>query len=263
MITKAENTDDLQEFCDDLRAPKVTFGRCGITGEWGKIVAIDLGDISIEIPDVDDGVEFDQDTKKVNFTKSKPVVLHNQALLSKPGLQRLMDFIDSQENPIPAVTPELVYKWQVNYTDGTALSQFITDSKNGEITESNSSEIDHSRVVQLSIVANFPELPRSADLPTYTFVKETGKFYCNGQEIDTTYEGSYQSDSELIYARKVSMTFGSAMKYNSMDRDIQNVHSSVLQLIGWKTGGLHGSGPGCIIAIDERGYWRPYEYIEG
>ena len=252
----------LQAFNDDLRKPKVTFGRCAIMGEWGKVAAIDLGDISINVPDIEEGVVYDEATKEVTFTKAKPVVFQNQALFSKQGLEKLMTYIDSQDNPIPAVTPELVYKWQVTYTDGSALSQFNTNPENGKDEEINANQIDFERIAQLSVVSNFPAVPRAEGLPTFTFVKETGQIYCNGGLFDLMFDGEYRPDSEVIYARKVNMTFGSGMIPGSLDRQITNAYTSVLQLLGWKVGGLHGKGPGCIIAIDERGNWRPYEYIE-
>ena len=264
MVTKAippEETGTLQAFRDDLREPKVTFGRCCITGEWGKVAAIDLGDISIDMPDTENGVEYTDG--HVQFTKARPQVFNNQALFSRNGLLKLMAYIDSQENPIPSVTPELVYKWQVTYTDGSALSQFIVNPETFLEEEINSANIEHSRISQLSVVSNYPSVERAEGLATYTFVKESGKFYRNGVELDTMYDNDYQPDSEVIYARKVNMTFGSAMITNSLDRGIQTVHTAVLQLMGWKVGGLHGDGPGCIIAVDERGHWRPYEYLEG
>ena len=261
MVIKAtEDTQTLQAFRDDLREPKVTFGRCCITGEWGKVIAVDLGDISIVTPDTDNGVEYDEKTKEVTFTIAKPKMFSNQATFSKEGLEKLISYMDSQENPIPSVTPELVYMWQVTYTDGSGLAQFGVDPTTFEVKEINSSCIDHSRIAQLSIVSN-PDVEKSEGKPTYTFVKDTGKFYMSGKELDTMFNAEYIKDSEVIYARKVNMTFGSAMITNSLDRGIQTVHSSVLQLMGWKIGGLQGQGPGCIIAIDERGHWRPYEYL--
>lgn len=253
MTTEVTNT--LQAFRDDLREPKVTFGRCCVTGEWGKVIAVDLGDISILTPDTENGVEYSE--SKVTFTKSKPKLFSNQATFSRDGLEKLMAYMDSQENPIPAVTPELIYMWQVTYLDGTGLAQFATNPETFEVFENTSSLIDHSKIDQLSIVSRI-----DPDKPTYTFVRLTGKFFRAGIEVDTMFKGEYTLDAEVIYARKVNMTFGSAMITNSLDRGIQTVHSSVLQLMGWKVGGLQGSGPGCIIAVDERGQWRPYEYIE-
>lgn len=262
MITKATgDTGNLQSFRDDLRQPGVVFGRCCITGEWGKVAAIDLGDLSVDMPDVENGVSYEDGV--VTFSKAKPIVFQNQATFSKAGLEMLMAYLDSQDNPIPAVTPELVYKWQVSYTDGSALAQFQVNPDTYEEQEINSKEIDHSRVAQLSIVPNFPNVARSEGMPTYTFVSDSGKFYKNGEEIDNMFDAGYVPGAEVIYARKVNMTFGSVMQSASLDRSIQAAHTSVLQLMGWKVGGLHGDGPGCIIGIDERGQWRPYEYIEG
>jgi hypothetical protein len=252
----------LQAFRDDLREPKVTFGRCAITGEWGKVAAIDLGDISINVPNIEDGVLYDTETQAVTFTKARPVIFQNQALLSKAGLEKLIAYMDDQNNPIPAVTPELIYRWQVTYTDGTALSQFRTIPGTNDDEEIISSEIDFTRIAQMSVIPNFPSIPRAEGLPTYTFVRETGQIYRSGELLDLLFDNNYIPDSEVIYARKVNITFGSGMVPNSLDRNIVAAHTSVLQLLGWKVGGLHGPGPGCIIAIDERGNWRPYEYIE-
>jgi len=264
-VTPVEIPEDkkLQAFCDDLRQPKVTFGRCAITGEWGKVAAIDLGDISINVPNIEDGVLYDPDTKEVTFTKARPVIFQNQALISRTGLEKLIAYLDDQTNPIPSVTPELVYKWQVTYTDGSALSQFRTKVGTNDEEEVISSEIDFPRIAQLSVVPNFPAVPRAEGLPTYTFVRETGQVYRNGEVLDLMFDAVYPAEIDIIYARKVNITFGSGMAPNSLDRNIVAAHTSVLQLLGWKVGGLHGDGPGCIIAIDERGNWRPYEYIEG
>ena len=245
--------DDLVEFRDDLRPPKVVFGRCSLTGEWGKCLALDLGDMSIQVPDTERGVEQDSDTGEVRFTCWKPLVIQNQATFSESGLRKILDYMASQDNPIPTICPDLVYKWQAMYTDGTVLGQFPETEP-----EVNSREIDFSRVSQFSVV---PHYVTEEILPTYTLVKETGKIYKAGVELDLMYEGTYNPDSEIVYARKVTHTWGSQMK-SGLDRDITNTHTTVLQLIGWKVGGLKGPGPGLIIAIDDRGNWRPWEYTE-
>jgi hypothetical protein len=249
-----ENVDKLVEFRDDLKPPKVVFGRCSLTGEWGKCLALDLGDMSIQTPDLERGVEHDPETGEVHFLYWKPVVFENQATFSEAGLKKVLDYLASQENPIPGICPDLVYKWQVLYIDGTALSQFRMVNDTEE--EVNSKEINFPNVSQISVVSHHTS---EDSLPTYTFVKETGKIYRAGVELDLMYEGDYHPDAEIVYARKVTHTWGSQME--GLDRNITNLHSAVLQLLGWKIGGLKGPGPGLIIAIDEYGNWRPWEYI--
>ena len=227
-----DNIDKLVAFRDDLRQPKIVFGRCSLTGEWGKCLALDLGDVSIQVPDTENGVEKDPETGEVKFTQWKPVVFQNQATFSEAGLKKVLDYMASQDNPIPGITPELVYGWQVMYTDGTVLSQFRM-SANDEEEEVNSKEIDFPCVAQLSIL---PRLNSTDSLPTYTWVKETGKIYKAGVELELDYPGTYLPGAEPVYARKVTITQASQMK-TGLDRGITNMHSTVLQLIGWKVGG--------------------------
>jgi hypothetical protein len=206
------------------------------------------------MPDTEKGIELVDG--EVKFSLWKPLLYKNQATFSEPGLRMLLDYMASQDTPIPGITPVLVYQWQVTYTDGSGLSQFFTNPETGEEDETSSAAIDMSRVAQISLV------PRhTTDLPTYTLVKETGKIYKAGEEIDLMYEGAYDSESTIAYARKVIHTWGSQMATNGLDREITNTHTTVLQLLGWKTGGLTGPGPGVIIAVDDRGQWRPWEYI--
>jgi hypothetical protein len=212
-----------------------------------------LGDVSIQTPDTERGVTTDPETGEVKFSYWKPVVFQNQATFSEAGLQKVLAYMQSQENPIPGICPSLVYKWHVMYTDGSVLSQFQTEG-NDEV-ELNSKDIDFSRVSQFSVV---PHYVTEDMLPTYTFVKETGKIYKAGVELDLMYGGEYHPEADLVYARKVTQTYASQMV--GLDRDISNVHVTVLQLLGWKVGGLKGPGPGMIIAIDERGNWRPWEH---
>lgn len=259
-ITPNECVKDLVAFRDDLRPPKSVFGRCAITGEWGKCVTLDLGDICFQSPDTERGVKYDPETKAVNFTVWNPAVFNNQLTVSEDGLRKLLAFSASQDNPIPGVTPELVYQWQVSYKNGSALAQFRMNDSGDEV-EVNSKEIVFGDIAQISLV---PRMAQS-ELSTYTFVQETGKFYSNGVEIDTMYEGPYFPESELVYCRKVAHTWGSSIGPNGLDRQITNAHTSVLQLLGWRVGGFQAftdkfDTPGCVIAVDERGHWRPYDY---
>lgn len=248
--------DKLVTFRDDLRPPKVVFGRCCLTGEWGKCIAIDVGDVSVQMPNTEKGIDYDPETGEVRFNLWKPLIIQNQVTFSESGLKKLLAYMESQDNPIPGVCPDLVYKWQVSYDDGTGISQFMT-KEDGSDEEIRSSDIEFARVKQLSIVARYGD---DSTLPNYTFVKETGKIYKSGQELDLVYDGAYIPDSEIIYARKVTHVYESHIV--NLSREITGAHTGVLQLLGWKVGGLQGPGPGLIIAIDERGTWRPWEYIE-
>jgi hypothetical protein len=243
------NIESLIEFRDDLRPPRVVFGRCALTGEWGKCVTIDLGDIGVQTPDTERGVTLDPETGGAEFQYWKPIVIENQLTVSEPGLEKLLAYMRSQDNPIPAIVPELVYAWQVTYDDGSALRQFKINPDTGEEEEVNSKEIDFSRVVQISITPHF-----DPTLPTYTLVKSTGKVYKLGEEIDLMYDKEYHtSETSIFYARKVTHTWGSQAV--GLSRDITNTHTTILQLLGWKNGESR-----MIIAIDERGNWRPYDY---
>lgn len=242
--------EKLQEFRDDLRQPEVKFGRCALTGEWGKCVAIDLGDICIHTPDVERAIV--DDSGQITFDVWKPVVFENQVTFSEQGLQKLLAYAQSQENPIPSLTPVLVYEWQVLYTDGSSIRQYKSDPETYEEIEVNSREIDFDRIAQFSVIS------RQGDLPNYTFVKETGCFYRDGQLLDLDYEGPYQEASVTVYARRVTHSYSS--QTFGLSREISSTYTNVLQLLGWKVGGLKGPGPGCLIGIDERGNWRQHEY---
>lgn len=257
-LLDAEAAQKLAAFKDDLRAPKVVFGRCALTGNWGKCIALDFGDICMQTPDTERGVETGPDGK-LKFTVWKPAVFANQITVSGPGLEMLLDFYNSQENPIPGLTPDLVYMWSVLYEDGRGLAQFCFNA-DGVLQEHTSADIDISRVNQMQIVSR-----KDPSLPPYIFLKETGKFYKDGKPLDTMYDGEYVQGAEIVYCRKVAHTWGSGMGSNGLDRDISNACTSVLQIFGWKVGGLQAlvenqDTPGCLIAVDERGNWRPYAY---
>jgi hypothetical protein len=243
------------QFRDDLRTPQITWGRCLLTGEFGPVVGLDPGDIAIDCPNTDKGVEYDPVTKEVRFTVWEPQIIEQQMTLSREGLVKLLAWMDDQTMPVPTITPVLVYKWQVLYTDGSVLSQYQYDPGSGQEVENNSNLIDHSRIGQLSVI---PRDGGPEPLPTYTFVPETGKFFKNGQEIDVHYtEYVHAHKPKAFYARKVTHTWGSIVG-ESLSRTIQNAHTTVLQLLGWHT---FEGGPCCIIAIDERGNFRPWKYV--
>lgn len=242
-----------QAWSDNIRQPEVSFGRCALTGQWGKVVMVDLGDMSIEAPDLTSAVMVDGE---VRFEKWSPVVYNNQMTVSREGLEGLLAYLDSQDNPIPGITPDLIYAWQVSYKNGDGLRQFQYDGD--EEVEINSNQIDKPEVAQLSLVSHFGD----AALPVFTFVKSTGLIYRNGALLDLMYDGEYDPEADLIYARKVHHTWGSQMQASSMGRTITNASTSVVQLIGWKQGGFASKGRACIIAVDEQGSWRPWEYNE-
>lgn len=261
-----ENTDHIQDvepkadkivqFRDDLRDPNVSFGRCSVTGEFGKVVNVDLGDISIEAPNVDQGVVYDPETKEVIFTCWRPCIFDTNLSVSETGLEMLLAFIRSQEAPVPALTPHLVYMWQVLYTDGTLQAQYQMNPATTEEEEFHSGSIDFSRILQISVV---PRVSGS-ELPTATLnVADGFKIFVGGQEIDLDYDNlpSIPTDALPFYARKVTHTWGSVMG-PQLNRNIQDAHTTILQLLGWQT---PDKDHRCIISIDERGNWRPWSYM--
>lgn len=269
-MTQEENHLDIEQkpelpvkFRDDLRQPAMQWGRCCVTGEWGPVIGIDLGDISIEAPLVDQGVIYDPVTKEVIFTKWRPARFEQQANFSLRGLEMLMNYMQNSSAPVPMITPELVYMWKVMYEDGTAQAQFQFDPIDCVEREQHSGSIDFSRISQLSVT------PRHVDesvLPTYTFDQASGKFYRAGVEIDVEYDGVYPAGMEPYYARKVTHTWGSVIG-NKLAREIQDAATTVLQLIGWRTPGedpvkVESEGKCCVISIDDRGNWRAWKYNE-
>lgn len=250
-------------FRADLRKPEVAFGRCAITGEWGKVVCIDLGNISIESPNTEKGVSYDPSTGQVNFSVWDPKVFEQQLSVSRNGLQMLMDFIDNEESPIPAITPESVYQWTAMHTDGSVISQFFYELNGDTEQEQDSSNIRMSELHELRL------LPHGVDndvLPQYTYVPGSNKFFRNGVEIDVMYDGDRPADAVTVYCRHNTITMGSILKPGSLSRALQLGHITVLQCIGWCVGGIDALGDPnakkCLICVDERGNWRPWKYTE-
>lgn len=252
-----QKADKIVQFRDDLREPNVSFGRCSVTGEFGKVVNIDLGDISIEAPNVDKGVVYDPETKEVIFTCWRPCVFDTNLSVSESGLEMLLAFIRSQEAPVPSLTPHLVYMWQVLYTDGSLQGQYEMDPITQEEKEFHSGSIDFSRILQIGIVPR--QRNPEQELPTATLVVDGFKFFLRGQEIDVDYDNlpSVPEDARPFYARKVTHTWGSVMG-PQLTRNIQEAHTTILQLLGWQTPDEQHR---CIISIDERGNWRPWSYM--
>lgn len=241
----------------DLRPPKVSFGRCIITGEWGKVVNLDPGDMILKFPNLaNDKIDYDPATGQVNFQEYEDMPIQTNISISAEGLKQLMDFVESEDNPIPPLSHDSVYMWSVLYKDGGGLRQFGYGEDTLE-KEFNSNEIEWERVAQFNVI------PReNTDLPTYTFVKESGKFFKNGIEVDTEFDGDYDSGATLFYARKVTHTMSSGMAQDGLTRFIGGRHTSVLQLLGWHCGpranveDQSSTEKGFVLAIDERGSSR-------
>lgn len=257
-VQEVEPREDIQPgIRPDLRLPSVSFGRCVITGEWGKVVNLDPGDMVIKCPVLDnDKIDYDPVTGQVNFREYEDKYIQTNISVSEEGLRQLLAFAESEENPIPTLSHNSTYMWSVMYTDSGGLRQFGYDDNQQEI-EFQYSDIDLARVAQFSVV---PRLDPT--LPSFTFVKDSGKFYKNGVEVDTEYDGEYDPTANLFYARKVTHTTASALSVDGLTREIKSVHTSVLQLIGWHQGprdtveNQTSTERGFVLAIDERGSSR-------
>lgn len=257
-ITPPEGNDVM--FRADLRPPKVAFGYCGLTGEWAPIVSVDLGDTPITVADETQGVEIGEDGQ-VKFTVYKPHLINSTLSVSRRGLEMLMNYMDSQDSPIPVIKPNLVYMWRVTFNDTTHVSQFDFDSVTG-FEKENEFPIERlHEIAQISLISRDYD---ERTLPTYTYVHTTGEFFKAGVCIpykELMYDGEFQPDSMPIHFRKV---FGnqSAIIAGGLCQSIETAKVSVRYLLGWKIDGLQSNKLGCIIAVDERGHWMPYDYIE-
>lgn len=164
-------------------------------------------------------------TTKLIIDNSLPKVISGAVTIQPPQ--------EIAPTGVAMFTPTLVYQWMVTYKDGTGFSQFEDEIEN------NSRDINYDEVAQVNVLPQF-----SGMLPGFTFVRETGKFFKAGEEIDPEYPNEYPGpEAPFYYARKVTHTWGDF------------THTTVLQLLGWKT-----ETQRCIIAIDERGNWRPWQY---
>jgi hypothetical protein len=259
--TEIPEAQKLVAFRDDLRQPSVEFGRCIITGNYGKVVTLDLGDIAIDTPNPE-SARLNEEGKVV-FDSWRPVIFGNMATISPDGLQLLLNYLNSQDNPIPSITPLLRYMWRILYKGGGAISQFEIDPHTGVEIEHTTSDIDFSSISEISLTPHYPD--DNEILPVFIFSSESGKIYYQGKPLDTEYKGASFDPlkHQIIYARKVTHTFGS-FKNPTGVRGVSSVNSNVLQLLGWMEGGIIGmndpSCEGCVIAIDERGSWRPWVY---
>lgn len=226
---------------------KVAFGRCAVTGEWGKCMSINLGDISVQAPDTENGVVSDPDGR-VRFTQWAPVTFNTQVTLSEAGLQQLMDQCKSAENPLPTLNPDLVYGWEARYKNGCTVRQF-TRHYPTEV-ETRYGDLELKEVFEMSLMGR-----GIAGLASYSINMEKGKFYQNGQPIDVGYEGDYSEDALPFAARKIVHTWGSEV--HDAERSVTNAYTTVLYLLGWTS----ANGTRCLIAVDNRGSWRPFDYV--
>lgn len=247
------------EFRADRRPPEVVFGRCAITGEIGKVVAVDLGDIAVDTPNTEDGVEYDKVTKKVIFTRWEPVVFNQQLTISKDGLEKMLGLMDEAPNPIPAYTPNLVYGWEFLMYDGSAVGQFYV--KDGEEVERTIANIDMKDISEIRMI------PRAPDLPKYTYNVHTQTLYKNNrvEPLKEFYTYDRPEDAETVVFRFNNITFASTIG-NNLSRKVELVAGATLFCFGWCVGGLGSvndkTSAKAIIAIDAYGQWRPYKLVE-
>jgi len=248
IITTEPPSEQITGFRRDLRTPKVNFGRCGITGEWGKVIAVDLGDMVVQAPGYyRDGVWHEPEL--VTYT--------NTVTLSKDGLRLLGDALDGSDNPIPAYVPDLKYQWEVAYMDGSAERQFFY-SEDGEEEER---AFPLGRAAEIKQVSLIDRIGLPNGLPTFTANITEGRFFRNGEEISTGYTGELHPGRTALSVRKSSILFGSQME-GTGERNIGMLHASILYVIGWKNGDWGNTNGSCnLIAVDERGAWRPYDQI--
>jgi len=213
-----------------------------------------MGELSIDSPVVDDGVLYDEETKQVTFTRWRPQVFETQALFSLAGLDILRGMLEDSPSPVPSFKPHLIYAWRFLMASGEMLSQFWSSPETTEELTRSTKGIDMSDVIQVQVC---PHYTSEDFLPSYTYNHQDGSFYKAGVQIDLDYEGGPRPpDAQPYYARKVSQTMGSTLMHNSMERGVSLLSSSVLQLVGW----VVDENSRCIISIDERGQWRPYDY---
>ena len=235
------------------RMPEVEFGRCAITGEWSKCITVDLGDMSILHPGY---MKHDSDGSE-EWIEPETVVYSNQVTLSTQGLDALKGYLESQDNPIPLILPNLVYQWFVIFRNGESLTQFHYD-ETGSIPVEEKFPLDRiTDIIQVSL-----QPIEDTRLPNYSFVWETGLFYCNGQLLDTGYEDVYNPAKALpINTRFNSVMFASAIKPNGLGRFINHAHN-VTYSLGWIGGAWDNKEvPRNLIAIDSTGEWREYDQI--
>jgi hypothetical protein len=238
----------------ELKAPRIEFGRCSITGEFGPVISLHLGQFIVRSPKTDIGVEVDPNTGEVTFTEWNEDTADIRGVFSKRGLELMAEKLETSVSPIKPLSPELVYGWNVLFVDGSGISQFGAEQEHhwGHVLERN------RPIKQVSY------LPRNSNLPVFTFDFETGIFYKSGEPIDVGYPPSTPMDRTVICARSVVQTWGSTGQLDG-SRSIEDFHGKVLYLLGWNFGGPGEMGnqntkPCCIIGIDYLGNWRPFKY---
>jgi hypothetical protein len=260
------NFDDLAPM---IRQPKIEFGRCAITGQFGKCVAVDLGSITVDEPNPKAGYHLN-DAGEIEPNAFRPAIFASQVVLSEVGLLRLAAYVAGGESPIPGITPDEVYQWEVQRKDGSAQRQFYHEEAEEKRVTWDLNTINWDEFLSLTVRPH--NMPEGA-LPFYSYSLVTHDFMRNGVVIDDL---DYYHDEDLpvpdddemkvVYFKKVHHTYGTAVHLGSMQRNFTGQHSTVLQVFGWAVGGIEAvidpeaKTPCCLIGVDERGEWRPYLY---
>jgi hypothetical protein len=248
-------------FRSDLRKPVVAFGRCAVTGEWGETIGVDMGSISIDVPNTEKGVKI-HDDGRVEFTIWEPRVVEQQLSLSRKGLCMLFEYMRDQESPIPSITPELVYQWCVMDPEGGVTTQFVFDAEGKEHEQAS----DDQAIMGCRELRLLPHGVDNSVLPQYAYSPEINTFYKNGIPIDTMFDAERPLEASTVFCRQNTITMGSTIKPGSLSRALQLGHVTVLQCIGWCVGGITAlndpTAKKCMICVDERGNWRPWKYTE-
>lgn len=225
------------------------FGRCLVTGEFGPVVRVKLGEFGYSVPSTEKGVEYDKETGEVNFTVHEPKQFEVEGMFSAEALESMLVALKEGKNPIPEVSPKSPYMWRMLLTDGRTLSQFDSEGENSfkEVEE------NWGNVAQVNLVP-FP----GEDLPNYTLDVKSGTFFRNGQPIpyeELGYEKEFEGADRGEYFRKVTIVFGSPVDAQTGHREIETSYTSVLQVFGWIKGDKK-----MLIAVDDRGEWREWDY---
>ena len=169
--------------------------------------------------------------------------------------------MDNQESPVPKITPASVYKWEAFHQDHSLKCQFEFDQETQTEIENRSDTIQFDSLIEMRVVPK-----DNPNLATFMYAPNQDTFFRAGSPIDVYFSGIKPDTAVPIYCRDVTITMGSVVNSETMNREVQVAHTTVLQCIGWCEGGIeHISNPEAkkrIIAIDERGNWRPWRYTE-
>ena len=229
-------------FRPDRRKPMVTFGHCAITGEWGTVVSIDLGDLKIKAPEIPN--EEPQD-----------IVYHSQLTVSAEGLRTLLQYVENSDNPIPEIVPDLAYQWSILYADGSGLNQYYYDDTMGQYLTYAFPLDRQSEIKQLSLI------PRIGGLPVFTYNAESSSFYVDGKEVSTEYVPMIPVDTRLPIVATINTINVSSHGFGGLSRTFNAMHTATF-LLGFIGGGWgDNTKPRNIIAVDSKGFWRPYDQL--